>query len=283
MDHAHGCIHRPSTLEKENTQVNGVATATAPITTSPPSICDFHSPKQPSASNVVVNACSQPHSTNKSSACNSPSPGTKLSHHPKKKVNCSQQSPLPTTDPPKPQVTSLQSSPVSTTHPPKQQGTSSQQRPLRTTDLQAITTSPTNKVKLPLAKKRLSNPQVKAVATNGGSFRCKFCNVCYNHRSSLFKHVKKHHSNEASEGNIKCQESDCNFTCRFLNKLREHLEINHRMKTDMEHLQFKSCKGEVLVPCTVHRKNSAWKSMMKIKHAKYFFPQIIRVSIVSSY
>ena len=73
---------------------------------------------------------------------------------------------------------------------------------------------------------------------------CKLCGVHYAHRTSLSKHMSKEHRNEQlSCGNIKCLEESCNFTCRYLDKLRHHLKTVHSIPMETEEIKFKSFEG----------------------------------------
>ncbi len=73
---------------------------------------------------------------------------------------------------------------------------------------------------------------------------CKLCTMKYAHRASLFKHMKKEHPNEqTSFGNIKCMEESCNFTCRYIDRLRSHLENVHSILMETEELKFVSFEG----------------------------------------
>ena len=73
---------------------------------------------------------------------------------------------------------------------------------------------------------------------------CKVCGVHYAHRASLFKHMRKlHPTNQSSCGNIRCQEEACNFTCRYLDGLRSHLETVHSIPMEREEITFGSFQG----------------------------------------
>ena len=63
------------------------------------------------------------------------------------------------------------------------------------------------------------------------NFLCSFCGKKYHHRQSLQRHINKTHPKEKEKTNlsakIKCQEESCNFCCRYLHQLREHLMESH--------------------------------------------------------
>ena len=80
---------------------------------------------------------------------------------------------------------------------------------------------------------------------------CKLCGVHYAHRTSLSKHMSKEHPNEQlSCGNIKCLEESCNFTCRYLDKLRHHLKTVHSIPMETEEIKFKSFEGMYVLQTT---------------------------------
>lgn len=121
------------------------------------------------------------------------------------------------------------------------------QSPLSSSHAKVKTKSVAGIFKNTSSKKGFLNTEAKPMNTTSESFPCKFCNARYNHRSSLFKHIKSCHTGESTEGGMKCQEPRCKFTCRFLNQLRQHLTLNHGIDMEVEELRFKSWKGEVLI------------------------------------
>ena len=177
--------------------------------TVPPNIHDFHTTKQSLANDISLSESMQSHNPKQQPTCNTPTVNAHLSVN-SKHVNFSERSPMPTTD------------------------------------TKAKTKSGACKLKCTLARKSLCNTQAKPNVTTEDSFPCQFCHAHYSHRSSLYKHIKSSHTNKPSEGGMKCQEPKCKFTCRFLNKLRQHLTLNHGIEMEVEQLQFDSWKGEVL-------------------------------------
>ncbi len=55
--------------------------------------------------------------------------------------------------------------------------------------------------------------------------------------------MNKVHDETSNHTNIKCQEEECTFTCRYLDKLRHHLGATHSISMDTEKMRFKSFEG----------------------------------------
>ena len=68
------------------------------------------------------------------------------------------------------------------------------------------------------------------------------CSTCSKQFSSHFRHQKKVHGVE-SEGEMRCQEESCEFTCRYVRQLRSHLSKEHSIKMDSELKNFSSEEG----------------------------------------
>ena len=80
------------------------------------------------------------------------------------------------------------------------------------------------------------------------SFQCTYCKKCFSSRGNLNKHHKKIHSEndstaENNEGTVHCMEEDCEFTCRYVSSLRDHLQSSHSIAMDTEKINFKSIEG----------------------------------------
>lgn len=73
------------------------------------------------------------------------------------------------------------------------------------------------------------------------SHSCPECGKSYMHYSSLHRHRKNTHKN--NEGQIKCMEKGCAFTCFFVHQIRHHLSSVHEMTIEKEMLTFESYKG----------------------------------------
>ena len=67
----------------------------------------------------------------------------------------------------------------------------------------------------------------------------------YTHRASLFKHMPKNHPDLASSnaGSIKCMETMCSFTWRYLGELRRHLMVSHSIPMETENVTFSTIEG----------------------------------------
>ena len=98
-------------------------------------------------------------------------------------------------------------------------------------------------------------PQIKAT--------CKSCSECgkvYQHRGSLYKHMKSEHPH-LSEGSITCHEHKCTFSCQSLAKLRCHLSDEHGILMEDETINFRTYHGTVVNPshvimCSLHHNNN---------------------------
>lgn len=89
-----------------------------------------------------------------------------------------------------------------------------------------------------------SAPDTSHQSSSTTQKECKFCGACYAHRASLFKHLRKEHSNEQQcSGNIKCLEEMCTFTCHYLDGLRYHLKTVHSIPMETEEMKFKCFEG----------------------------------------
>ena len=82
------------------------------------------------------------------------------------------------------------------------------------------------------------------------NFLCSFCHKKYHHRQSLQRHINKTHPKEKEKTNlsakIKCQEESCNFCCRYLHQLREHLMESHGIQFKLRTETFESYAGMCL-------------------------------------
>ena len=72
---------------------------------------------------------------------------------------------------------------------------------------------------------------------------CTICNRKYKHRQSLHRHITRDHPEMQTSGQIKCQEESCNFTCRYLHQLREHLTNMHNIQFEKEMKVFNCYPG----------------------------------------
>lgn len=77
------------------------------------------------------------------------------------------------------------------------------------------------------------------------NFLCSFCNKKYYHRQSLQRHINRTHPTEKRNlsATIKCLEESCNFSCRYLHQLREHLMESHDFQFKMQSETFDSHAG----------------------------------------
>ena len=87
--------------------------------------------------------------------------------------------------------------------------------------------------------------QSKSLVTETNDIQCSFCNKKYHHRQSLQRHINKTHPTEKQNqcAKIKCQEELCNFSCRYLHQLREHLTSSHSLQFKLESETFDSYTG----------------------------------------
>ena len=83
-------------------------------------------------------------------------------------------------------------------------------------------------------------PDTKLCKENNGH-SCPECGKIYMHYASLHRHRKK--VNNHNEGQIKCIEKGCEFTCYFLHQIRHHLSSVHEVTIEKEMLTFESYKG----------------------------------------
>lgn len=104
-------------------------------------------------------------------------------------------------------------------------------------DKSTVNSQPT----VPLTQKISLEP----VTESQNDFLCTFCNKKYHHRQSLQRHINKTHPTEKRNTcfKIKCQEESCNFSCRYLHQLREHLTTLHNLKFNLETKTFNSYTG----------------------------------------
>ena len=73
---------------------------------------------------------------------------------------------------------------------------------------------------------------------------CRVCSQVYAHSSSLLRHQQQAHSTcIIIEGNIKCNESSCTFTCKRLGQLKDHLIKFHKKKFNEIKEYFKNKEG----------------------------------------
>ena len=91
----------------------------------------------------------------------------------------------------------------------------------------------------------ISHPQPQQSDTVKHRLSCKVCDKKYTHRASLFKHMQKNHPDLASSnvGSIKCMETMCSFTCRYLGELRRHLMVSHSIPMETENVTFSTIEG----------------------------------------
>ncbi|XP_071500312.1 uncharacterized protein [Diadema antillarum] len=74
-----------------------------------------------------------------------------------------------------------------------------------------------------------------------GEFQCPECPQVYSHRASLFKHRRQKHPQSASAGGqVRCLESECQFTTHSRKGLREHLIVAHQISMEEIQLTFES-------------------------------------------
>ena len=73
-------------------------------------------------------------------------------------------------------------------------------------------------------------------------FSCSTCSKQFTSRWGLLRHRKKEHGVE-SEGRMRCQEENCEFSCHYVRQLRSHLSKNHSIEMDSELKEFSSEEG----------------------------------------
>lgn len=75
---------------------------------------------------------------------------------------------------------------------------------------------------------------------------CNFCEKRFSSKGNLNKHYKTVHKDmnpEESTGSVRCLEPQCNYTCRYISSLREHLRLKHFFNMDILQIAFPSLKG----------------------------------------
>lgn len=100
-------------------------------------------------------------------------------------------------------------------------------------------------------KQTTSNQQPARVVhdsavTTAKAHSCTICGKLFKFQSSLNKHNRKQHPTSIKPS-ICCREDSCQFTCRTLSDLRQHLQAIHSLVMDMERKVFKSEEGNPIV------------------------------------
>lgn len=103
------------------------------------------------------------------------------------------------------------------------------------------TCTPTN---FSIPKKQLLHTQ-KSKDKSTCISECIICHSTYGTKYNLLKYMRiKHPAYTVSNGNIKCQEDKCDFSCRIIQQLWHHLQEKHQKKMEIEQLTFDSMEGE---------------------------------------
>jgi len=112
---------------------------------------------------------------------------------------------------------------------------------------------------------RSTNPTCEETASRKDTeFYCAICSKHFASKGNLNKHWKGVHTDlplatgveetTQDQGAVCCLQEGCNFTCRYVSILREHLSSQHGIAMEFETKSFQSKKGlKLLAMYTVYR------------------------------
>ena len=142
----------------------------------------------------------------------------------------------------------------------------------KTTSPKKVPSTPCQFVK----KKESSSKSIHAQTYVPSGFNCTIYKKKYKYRAGLYKHELKEHPDEKSntKGNIKCLETKCAFTCRYIDGLRSHLQLCHGIQKREEKKQFATVEGmrfrkysSTIIVFLVTQSSDGGRSSMKVLHA----------------
>ena len=84
-----------------------------------------------------------------------------------------------------------------------------------------------------------SSPDKPTKKDKAGRFPCPSCENTYGSKHDLKRHTERIHKTTFSSGNCVCMQ--CGYRCFKIEKLREHLTVNHGVDMDVETSSFESC------------------------------------------